>query len=151
MKSTLGLTGILVLALLSYTNFDKTTHVSYKELTTFLMSKKEKFDIQKIRVDEFSLSDSTRIELGHKTYRKLIANYEFTLISKQKDYLSKAVVTSSDSINWQLTQLSIIDKSIVNKTTTEHAYNWDFTKSFPNQHTDLVTGAFQNFALFSYL
>ena len=141
MKSTLSLTGILVLALLSCTDIDKTSHVSYKELTAFLMSKNVsgKFDIQKIKVDEFSLSDSTHLESGHKTYRKLIANYGFTLIGKQKDYLYKAVVTSSDSINWQLTQLSIIDKSIVNKTTTEHAYNWDFTKSFPNQHTDLVT------------
>ncbi len=141
MKRTLGLTGISVLALLSCTDFDKTTHVSYKELTTFLLSGdvKEKFDIQKIKVDKFSLSDSTRLESGRKTYRKLMANYEFTLIGKQKDYLSKAVVTSGDSINWQLTQLSIIDKSVVNKTTTEHAYLWDFTKSFPNQHTDLVT------------
>ena len=132
MRPTIQLIPILILILLSCNHPDEPVHSSYIELNRFLKQENlyQTLDIEKVDVGFVSISDFKDYRPDNKVIhnRKLEAIYDFTITGRNKAYLSKATVVSTDSILWRIKTLVVKEKADSSNTATEKTYTWDLSK-----------------------
>jgi hypothetical protein len=88
-------------------------------------------DIEKVNIDVLSISDYKDYRPDNKIIhnRKLEAIYDFTITGRNKVYLSKAIIASTDSVVWQMKTLVLKEKTDSSNTVTEKTYTWDLSKN----------------------
>lgn len=131
MKKIVLLSFMLVLLLASCIQTDKTsnatTHPSYGEIEKFFVSNalNKKFEVQDIKIDRFSISTIKNYQSDSLSKWELKASYDLNIVGKQKDFVSKAELTSNDSIHWKMNELIITEKHYDGNVKTENTYKWD--------------------------
>ena len=133
MKRTSLLISTVILISLSCSHLDEPVHSSYKSLNGFLKQENlyQTLDIEKVNIDVLSISDYKDYRPDNKIIhnRKLEAIYDFTITGRNKVYLSKAIIASTDSVVWQMKTLVLKEKTDSSNTVTEKTYTWDLSKN----------------------
>ncbi len=137
MKNTTLLLILFTAILISCNLIDRSSHISYGALNDFLKARKlyERFDIQKINVDEFYFNDSTNYDNGVLKSRNLRAFYEFRIKGNPKELVSKAEVVSTDSVHWNVHLLTLTEKEDRGNIKYKKIYEWDTSKDSVNYST----------------
>ena len=137
MKNTTFLLILLTAILISCNLIDRSSHISYGALSDFLKAQKlyERFDIQKINVDEFYFKDSVNYDNGVIKSRNLRAFYEFRIKGNPKELVSKAEVVSTDSVHWNVHLLTLTEKEDRGNVKYKKIYEWDTTKDSAHYST----------------
>jgi hypothetical protein len=137
----------VIVLFMSITNWScepaaKTHHSSFKELDKILTSLKlyDKFKIEEIETDGFTLSDSTGSEdaddiTKKSTRRKLTADYDLRLVSPTDEFKTKLLVSSSDSATWQVKQLIITEIKEEENKKTKTDYIWNLKDGTASSYT----------------
>jgi uncharacterized protein YnzC (UPF0291/DUF896 family) len=140
MKNTIILISLISLLFTSCNQPNQNTHVSYETLNRFLKSKNldERFDVQKIDISSFQLIDSHHYDVNRKLSRVLNAHYQFKIIGNKKNYSSKAIIKSIDSINWKLKSLVLTEKEVKDKAKIENTYMWSDTSDYKMSQNTII-------------
>jgi len=125
---------ILIIILLNSCNRIETSkHSSFFKIESFIQDEKriKGFHISNISVDKFQISEYKKFKpySSELETRKLIASYELTLESKNKDFKAKAKVSSIDSVNWEIINLSIVNQADSISKHFEETITWNYPVS----------------------
>ncbi len=113
---------------------DASQHPSFAKIERFMKAEKgiERFRISRIRIDDVHIWESRRFnpDSSAREARKITASYDLTLENSDKAYKSKAEVTSLDSVNWEITSLSITNQTDSIRKHFEETITWKYPVSF---------------------
>lgn len=122
----------LILISLSCGHPDEPVHSSYNALDQFLKQENlyQTLDVENVNVDSVSISDFNDYRPDNKIShnRKSEVIYDFTMTGRNKVYLSKAAIVSTDSLIWRMKTLIIIEKVDSSNTIIEKTYTWNWSK-----------------------
>ncbi len=121
--------------------FDASTHPSFHEVESFIRAEKriEGYHISSITIDNYNISEYQRLKPNSSEleYRKITACYDLTLKNRDKEYTSKAEVSSRDSVNWEITSLSITNRTDSISKHFEETITWKHPVSSGRYHVNL--------------
>ncbi len=124
---------VILIAFSACDEFDASKHPSFHELESFMEADKriKGFHISSIDIDHSNISEFQRLKPNSSqlAYRKITAIYELTLKSREKAYKSKAEVSSIDSVNWEITSLSITHQTDSISKHFEETITWKYPVS----------------------
>ncbi|PWK18886.1 hypothetical protein LV89_04021 [Arcicella aurantiaca] len=135
MKTKIVATLFIFITLITGCNFsDDKSQASYKELekTISTLELNKKFKIKEIDIADFTQSDTIAIhnfpnKPTLKT-RKLSVDYKLKITGENDDFTAQSIVTSNDSLHWQVQQLTITDRKKTESSKKEINYIWDLVK-----------------------
>ncbi len=132
MRTIISIATLILISLSCSRHPDEPVHSSYNTLNKFLKQENlyQTLDIEKVDVDFMSISDLKDYRPDNKIVhnRKLKATYDFTITGRNKVYLSKATVASTDSVVWHMKILVLKEKTDSSGMVTEKTYKWDLSK-----------------------
>ncbi len=100
-----------MIALNGCNEFDASEHPAFHKVESFVQAEKrlERYHIRSIDIDDYTIWEHQQLKPNSSEleYRKITASYDLTLNNGNKEYTSKAEVSSTDSIHWEITSLSI--------------------------------------------
>ena len=112
---------------------DASQHPSFAKIESFIRAEKriERFHISRINIDDVHIWESRRFnpDSSAREARKITASYDLTLENSNKEYKSKAEVTSRDSVNWEITSLSITNQTDSISKHFEETITWKYPVS----------------------
>ncbi|MBD0255614.1 MAG: hypothetical protein ICV83_07830 [Cytophagales bacterium] len=101
----------VMFALNACNEFDASQHPSFQKLENFIQAEKRlaRYHIRSIHIDDYNIWEHQQLKPNSSEleYRKITASYDLTLKNGNKEYTSKAEVSSTDSVTWEITSLSI--------------------------------------------
>ncbi len=120
-----------LILLLSCQQNDHTAHASYPVIEEFLTEEQlyERFNIQNVSVDRFSLSDAQEYRGDSLRQRTLKATYELTLRAKDQQYTATAEISSPDSIHWTMALFNVTGYDHRGRTDVKTTHKWDLQPS----------------------
>lgn len=141
MKTKIVATLFIFITLITGCNLsDNKSQASYIELekTITTLELNKKFKIKEINIADFIQSDTIAIhnfpnKPTLKT-RKLRADYKLKITGEDNNFMAKAIVTSSDSLNWEVNQLIITEREETESSKKETNYIWDLAKGAKKQY-----------------
>ncbi len=118
---------LLLIVLLSCQSNDHTAHPSYSVIEKFLTEEQldERFNLQSMSVDRFSLSDAQEYRGDSLRQRTLKATYELTLRGEDQQYTATAEISSPDSIHWAMALFTVTEYDHRGSTDVKTTYKWD--------------------------
>lgn len=141
MKTKIVATLFFITTLVTGCNFsDNKSQASYIELekTITTLELNKKFKIKEINIVDFTQSDTIAIHnFPNKPQlktRKLRADYKLKITGEDNNFIAKAIVTSSDSLNWEVKLLIVTERQKTDASKKETNYIWDLVKGSKKQY-----------------
>lgn len=141
MKTKIVTTLFIFITLITGCNLtDDKSQASFIELekTIDTLELNKKFKIKEINIADFIQSDTIAIHnFPNKPQlktRKLIADYKLKITGEDNNFMAKAIVTSSDSLNWEVKQLIITERQKTESSKKETNYIWGLAKGAKKQY-----------------
>ncbi|MEA5458467.1 hypothetical protein VB796_05425 [Arcicella sp. LKC2W] len=141
MKAKIATTLFIFITLITGCNLtDDKSQASFIELekTIDTLELNKKFKIKEIKIADFTLSDTIAIHnFPNKPQlktRKLRADYKLKITGEDSNFMAKAIVTSSDSLNWEVKQLIVTERQKTDSSKKETNYIWDLVKGSKKQY-----------------
>ncbi len=122
---------LLLVFLLSCQQNDHTAHSSYPVIEEFLIKEQlyERFSLQNVSVDRFSLSDAQEYRGDSLRQRTLKATYELTLRGEDQQYTATAEISSPDSVHWTMALFTVTGYDHRGSTDVKTTRKWDLQPS----------------------
>lgn len=141
MKTKIIATLFIFITLITGCNFsDNKSQASFIELEKIIatLNLNKKFKIKEVDITDFTQSDTIAIHnFPNKPQlktRKLSDEYRLKITGKNNNFIAKAIVTSSDSLNWEVKQLIVTERQKTESSKKETNYIWDLVKGSKKQY-----------------